>query len=172
MKRTFLVAVDVSRLLLVRYYAGLATTIRAMAFAEIATTQPSIQLLQRSLKRGRLGHAYLLSGNQLVDHGEVAQNLIKTLNCKNPGREDGGALPVDGCDDCANCRKVAGGNHADVRWLRRESKSRFIVTGPVRSLICRINLKPTEGVYKCAVIVAAVWLKVAAANAFLKLKLG
>jgi DNA polymerase-3 subunit delta' len=81
-------------------------------------------------------------------------------------------LPVDGCNDCANCRKVSGGNHADVRWLRRESKSRFIVTGPVRSLICRINLKPTEGVYKCAVIVAAVWLKVAAANAFLKLKLG
>lgn len=139
-----------------------------MAFAELAATQPSIQLLQRSLNRGRLGHAYLLSGNQLEDLEDVARTLIKTLNCENPVREDGGALPIDCCDNCANCRKVAGGNHADVRWLRPESKSRFIVTDQVRSLIGQINLKPTEAGYKCAVIVAADRLKVEAANAFLK----
>ena len=139
-----------------------------MAFAELAATQPSIQLLQRSLKRGRLGHAYLLSGNQLEDLENVAQTLIKTLNCENPVRAEGGELPIDCCDECTNCRKVTGGNHADVRWLRPESKSRFIVTDQVRSLIGQINLKPTEAGYKCAVIVAADRLKVEAANAFLK----
>ena len=139
-----------------------------MAFADNAATQPSIQLLQRSLNRGRLGHAYLLSGNQIEDLEEVARNLIKTLNCRDPEREDGGALPVDCCDRCANCTKVINGNHADVRWLRPESKSRFIVTSQIRDLIEQINLKSTEGGYKCAVIVAADRMKVEGANAFLK----
>lgn len=139
-----------------------------MAFAEHVATQPSIQLLQRSLNRGRLGHAYLLSGNQIEELEEVARNLIKTLNCHDPVREDGGALPVDCCDRCVNCTKVTNGNHADVRWLRPESKSRFIVTAQIRGLIEQINLKSTEGGYKCAVIVAADRLKVEGANAFLK----
>jgi len=142
--------------------------IPAMAFADLASTQPGIQLLQRSLSRGRLGHAYLLSGHQIEVLEEVARNLIKTLNCRNPTRREGDALPIDCCDHCPNCAKVIHGNHADVRWLRPESKSRFILTPQIRDLIEQINLKSTEGGYKSAVIVAADRMKVEGANAFLK----
>ena len=143
-------------------------TIPAMAFADIASTGPGVELLQRSLRRGRLGHAYLLTGNQLEELEEVARNLIKTLNCAAPRQEAGDALPSDCCDECLNCRKVTSGNHADVRWVRPESKSRLILTDQIRSLISQVNLKANDAKFKCAVIVAADRLKVEAANAFLK----
>ncbi len=138
-----------------------------MAFAELAESSAGVQLLQRSLERGRLGHAYLFAGNQLAELESVAHNLIKTLNCKSPkvGAAD---IPVDCCDECVNCRKIDNGNHADVRWVRPESKSRFILTNKIRDLISAINLKPTEAEYKTAVIVAGDRMKVEAANAFLK----
>lgn len=139
-----------------------------MAFADTAATQPGIQLLQRSLQRGRLGHAYLFVGNQIEELEEIARNLIKTLNCLEPVTVDGGSLPIDCCDNCLNCRKVTHGNHADVRWVRPESKSRFILTDQIRGLISQINLKANEAEYKCAVIVAGDRMKVEAANAFLK----
>jgi DNA polymerase III subunit delta' len=147
-----------------------------MAFADNAANQPSIQLLQRSLKRGRLGHAYLLSGNQMEDLEDVARNLVKTLNCLDPVREEGGALPVDCCDRCANCTKVSHGNHGDVHWLRPESKTRLILTGSIKGvrekriqgLIEKINLKTVEGGYKSAVIVSADRIQKNGANAFLK----
>jgi len=36
-----------------------------MAFADLPEQQDAVRLLQRSLERGRLGHAYLFSGNDL-----------------------------------------------------------------------------------------------------------
>lgn len=139
-----------------------------VAFADIVSTGPGVELLQRSLRRGRLGHAYLLTGNHLEELEEVARNLIKTLNCDQPVMESGDILPSDCCDQCLNCRKVISGGHADVRWVRPESKSRLILTDQIRSLISQINLKANDARFKCAVIVAADRLKVEAANAFLK----
>jgi len=139
-----------------------------MAFADIASTGPGVDLLQRSLHRGRLGHAYLLTGNQLEELEEVARNLIKTLNCLEPVQDGDAALATDCCDACLNCRKVTSGNHADVRWVRPESKSRSILTDQIRSLISQVNLKANDARFKCAVIVGADRMKVEAANAFLK----
>jgi DNA polymerase III subunit delta' len=138
-----------------------------MAFSDVAEIRSGVQLLQRSLQRGRLGHAYLFAGNQLEELEQVAQNLIKTLNCLSPVMGDAG-VPTDCCDACVNCRKIDNGNHADVRWIRPESKSRFILTDQIRGLISALSLKATEAEYKTAVIVAGDRMKVEAANAFLK----
>lgn len=139
-----------------------------MAFADIPAPKPAVDLLQLSLERGRLGHAYLFAGNRLEDLEKIARDLVKTLNCLDPEKPPGSALPIDCCDQCINCRKVDNGNHADVMWLRPESKSRRIVVDQVRNLIRRVNLKPTEAEYKTSIVVAADRLKTEAANAFLK----
>jgi DNA polymerase-3 subunit delta' len=89
------------------------------------------------------------------------------LNCLQPVRAGNGTA-VDCCDTCLNCRKIGEANHADVHWLRPESKLRVITIDQVRELMREINLKPTEAEYKVAVIVAADRLNVQAANAFLK----
>ena len=38
------------------------------------------QLLQRSLQRGRLGHAYLFTGDQLEDLEQAAAELVMFVN--------------------------------------------------------------------------------------------
>src|SRR5688572_6417313 len=139
-----------------------------MSFASFTQTDNAIELLQRSLARKRLGHAYLFSGENL-DHLElIGRTLAKTLNCENP--QPGKTVPeaLDSCDQCASCRRIDGDNHADVHWVRPESKSRVITIDQMRELMQTIFLKPTDAKYKVAVIVAADRLNPAAANAFLK----
>ncbi len=137
-----------------------------MAFKDFPEQNGPLELLQRSLERGRLAHAYLFSGHQLEKLESLAVTLAKTLNCLHPVRR--GAVAVDCCDLCLECQKVAHGNHPDVHWLRPESKTRIIRVEQIRELIQQINLKPTEAEYKVAIVVAADRMKTEAANAFLK----
>jgi DNA polymerase III subunit delta' len=137
-----------------------------MAFKDFPGHEQGVELLQRSIERGRLAHGYLFSGSQLESLELLARNLAKTLNCQQPVHKNG--VPVDCCDQCVNCRKVDHGNHADVHWVRPESKLRVILIDQIRELAREIQLKPTEAEYKVAVIAGADRLKVEAANAFLK----
>ena len=131
-------------------------------------------MLQRSLERGRLAHGYLFTGHQLGTLEGLARTLAKTLNCLQPLKK--GGVAVDCSDRCLSCRKVEHDNHADVFWVRPESKSRQIKIGqivrredsPPRVLLDSVNLKPTESEYKFGIIVAADRMNDQAANAFLK----
>ena len=137
-----------------------------MAFHNISEQSQGIQLLQRSLARKRLGHAYLFTGHQLEELETLARTLAKTLNCQNPVTTDG--IATDCCDACANCKKIEHENHADLHWARPESKSRIISVDQTRELMREIQLKPTEAGYKIAIIAGADRLNAQAANAFLK----
>jgi DNA polymerase-3 subunit delta' len=145
-----------------------------MAFKDFPEQERGIELLQRSLERGRLAHAYLFTGHQLDQLEGLARTLAKTLNCLHPLKR--GGVAVDCCDRCLNCQKIEHGNHADVFWVRPESKSRQIrisqivrrEDSPARVLLDAVNLKPTESQYKVGVIVAADRMNDSAANAFLK----
>lgn len=145
-----------------------------MAFKDFPESTQGIELLQRALTRGRLGHAYLFSGGQIEILEALAKNLAKTLNCKNPKCAEGTA--IDCCDECLSCQKVDHETHGDVFWLRPESKSRQIEIKFItnredsrsRVLLDAINLKPNESEFKTAIISAADRMTVQAANAFLK----
>jgi DNA polymerase-3 subunit delta' len=138
-----------------------------MAFKDFPGQEQGVGLLQRSLERGRLGHAYLFTGHELSELEAIAQTLAKTLNCQKPVRGANG-VAIDCCEACVNCKKIANGNHADVHWVRPEKRSRIVSVEQMRELMQEINLKPTEAEYKVAVIVAADRLNVQGANAFLK----
>jgi DNA polymerase III subunit delta' len=145
-----------------------------MAFKDFPAQARGVELLQRSLERGRLAHAYLFAGDQLDVLEGLAGTLAKTLNCLQPVKRNG--APVDCCGVCLNCRKIEDGNHADVFRVRPESKTRLIKIGqivrredsPARVLLDAVNLKPTESRHKIGIIVAADRMNEAAANAFLK----
>ena len=137
-----------------------------MAFKDFPITSAGVQLLQRSLARQRLGHAYLFTGDQLEELETVARTLAKTLNCEHPRLTDG--IATDCCDECLSCKKIENATHADIHWARPESKSRIITIDQTRALMHEVQLKPTEARYKVAVIVAADRLNNQAANAFLK----
>ena len=147
-----------------------------MAFTDFPEQQEATQLLQRSLDRGRLGHAYLFCGANLDELEGMARTLAKTLNCASPPRRSAAGLPLDCCDHCRSCRHIDGGAHPDVQWVRPEAKSRQITidqlvpreNGKHKPLTDFIYQKPTEAEYKFGIIVAADRLTVQAANAFLK----
>jgi DNA polymerase-3 subunit delta' len=137
-----------------------------MAFNNFTKQTQGVQLLQRSLARGRLGHAYLFVGDSLEELETLARILAKTLNCQNPVKIKGAA--TDCCDKCLSCRKIENGTHADIHWARPESKSRIITVEQTRELMREIQLKSTEAEHKVAVIASADRLNTQAANAFLK----
>lgn len=137
-----------------------------MAFKDFPEQQTSVQLLQRSLRRGRLAHGYLFAGTELGKLEELASTLAQTLNCLDPVLE--GGVAVDCCDRCLACQRIRHGNHPDVHWVRPESKSRIITVAQMRELMRQIQLRPSEARYKVAVIVAADRLRAEAGNAFLK----
>ena len=139
-----------------------------MSFAGFSEQQPTAVLLQRSLERGRLAHAYLFAGQHLADLEDMARTLAQTLNCQNPPRRSLSGVALDCCDTCRNCRRIAAATHADVQWVRPESKLRVITIDQIRELMQTLHLKPLEGGYKVVLIVGADRLNVQAANAFLK----
>jgi DNA polymerase III subunit delta' len=139
-----------------------------MAFASFPEQRQVVELLQRSLGRGRLAHAYLFSGHESGVLEALARTLAKTLNCRQPLRSSANGPATDCCDQCDNCRKIDADNHADVHWARPESKSRVIVIDQVRDLMREIYLKPNEAEYKVAILAGADRLNPQAANAFLK----
>ncbi|MCX8155404.1 MAG: hypothetical protein N3J91_02930 [Verrucomicrobiae bacterium] len=139
-----------------------------MTLSQLAARQPALELLQRSLNQGRLGHAYLFTGPDLDELTAAARALAMTVNCLQPPRRGHAGLPLDPCGACLPCRKVLDELHPDVFWLRPESKTRVIKTEQVRELIRELNLRPTEAHHKVAILVAADRLHLSAANAFLK----
>jgi DNA polymerase III gamma/tau subunit len=53
-----------------------------MSFADFAGQQRVVQLLQRSLKCGRLAHAYLFTGGQLSELETMAGTLALGLSAR------------------------------------------------------------------------------------------
>lgn len=147
-----------------------------MALATLGFGSQAVALFQRSVERGRLGHAYLVSGARLEDLELFGRNLAKTLNCETPPRRAPHGTPLDCCDHCRSCRQIEEENHPDVLWVRPESKLRVIriqqlvrrEEKPPRVLTDNVYLKPFQSPFKVSLLVAADRMNASAANAFLK----
>jgi len=139
-----------------------------MALAEFRDQHQGVHLLQRSLERGRLGHAYLFAGEDGEWLEGVARTLAKVVNCKEPQIAPGSAGLSDCCDRCDHCRRIEAGRHPDVLWVRPESKSRVILIDQIRDLLHSVSLKPAELRTKVAVLIDADRMNLQSANAFLK----
>lgn len=138
-----------------------------MAFAQLEGQPAGVTLLQRSLERGRLGHAWLFLGPDLEPMTRLARALAMTLSCETPRMGPAG-LPIDACDRCPACRQVAQDLHPDVHWLRPESRSRQITVDLMRELLRFLHMKANGPGWKVAVLAGADRLNEQAANTFLK----
>jgi len=127
----------------------------------------AVSLLQRSLERGALAHAYLFVGPRHVGKMTLALNLAQALNCE-------AAEPP--CAVCASCQKIALAKHADVQIIglvndanSAEAKPRVeIGIDQIRQMEHSSSLPPFEGKYKVFIIDGAELLSIEAANCLLK----
>ncbi len=134
----------------------------------------AVALLRRSLARGRVSHAYLITGPRGVGRRTLALELAKALNCL--------AAPSDRpCEACRQCRLIARGIHPDVRVVKRApDRKAILLRAPsggtagrdfvdnVEFIQSDAQLRPADGRKKVYLILNAEDLQAEAANRLLK----
>ena len=80
-----------------------------MSFQQIMGQQAAKQLLQSSLRRQAISHAYLFSGPSGSRQLQTAMAFAKAIFCTE--------LEDDACGQCLECRKVEHANHPDLTML-------------------------------------------------------
>src|SRR5690606_30161493 len=75
-----------------------------------------LKMVENSLKKNRVAHAYLFEGSRGTGKKDVGFLLAKSLFCQQPN----GYKP---CNMCTNCRRISSGNHPDVHIIEPDGLS-------------------------------------------------
>lgn len=131
-----------------------------MPFSDILGHERIVEVLRRSLRTGKTAHSYLFEGISGSGRKKTALALIQALFCR--------VLPDDACGECPSCRKVAGGNHADIHFIEPLPDKRDISIDQLRALQRELSLRPYEATRKACIMEPAERMSVNAANSLLK----
>jgi DNA polymerase-3 subunit delta' len=125
----------------------------------------AVDLLRTAVLHGRIGHAYLLTGQAQVGKATLALTFAQALNCQSDYPE---SRP---CGVCRPCQLIRAGRHPDVRHLVPEISGRgtpSIKIDQIRGLQKELTLGTIEARYKIALLEQFEAANASAANAFLK----
>ena len=140
-------------------YQVLARKWRPKTFAEIAGQEHVVTALANALSRGRLHHAYLLTGTRGVGKTTIARILAKSLNCLTHG------VTATPCGTCAACTDIDAGRFVDLLELDAASNTGI---DNMREILDNARYAPTVGRYKVYLIDEVHMLSKAAFNSMLK----
>jgi len=93
-------------------YRVLARKYRPRSFHELIGQDAMVQTLGNAIRRGRLAHAFLMTGVRGVGKTSTARLIAKALNCI--GADGQGGPTIDPCGVCEPCTAIAEGRHIDV----------------------------------------------------------
>ena len=113
-------------------------------FIDIIGQQKQLTILRSALANGRMHHAYLFLGPDGVGKHLVAVAVAKAIHC--------GELKNDFCGGCVNCRRIADGNHPDVRVIEPLAGKKEISIQQIRELERELNYRSFTGERKIAII--------------------
>jgi DNA polymerase III subunit gamma/tau len=140
-------------------YQVLARKWRPKTFAELSGQEHVVQALSNALERGRLHHAYLLTGTRGVGKTTIARILAKSLNCLTNG------VTATPCGMCAACVDIDAGRFVDLLELDAASNTGI---DNMREILDNARYAPTVGRYKVYLIDEVHMLSKAAFNSMLK----
>jgi DNA polymerase-3 subunit delta' len=135
-----------------------------MALRDIIGQDRAINILLKTIQRGRIPSSYLFAGEPGIGKKLAAINLAKVINCLTASNRD--EEDIDACDECPSCRKIESGIHPDFLLISPESG--LIRIEEIRAIDDLLSLKAFEAVYKVVVVDDADMMNQSAANAFLK----
>lgn len=139
-------------------YQVLARKWRPATFADLAGQEHVVTALSNSLARGRLHHAYLLTGTRGVGKTTIARILAKCLNCVT-------GVTATPCGVCEACRDIDAGRFVDLLELDAASHTGI---DNMREILDNARYAPTVGRYKVYLIDEVHMLSKAAFNSMLK----
>jgi DNA polymerase-3 subunit delta' len=150
-----------------------------MPFRAITGHGPLRALLARATARGTLPPSLIFAGPDGVGKRLAATALAQALNCERPiayrhrdmDADSGGVAPLyagtDACGECAACKRIVRGVHADILVIE-PGESGSIKVDQVRDAIDRTAYRPFEGKRRLVIIDGADALISEAQNALLK----
>src|SRR5215471_21279186 len=138
-----------------------------MPFSSLVGNDRIKHLLKRAVADGRIGQGLIMAGPPGVGKRAFALALAQALNCESP-------VGGDSCGRCLPCRKIAAGEHLDVRTIVRKNQAhsqipaQFIKIDQMREMSLEAQYKPYEGRRRVLIIDEAERLNIQAANSILK----
>lgn len=132
-----------------------------MRFQDILGHERQRALLQNTIRRDKVHHAWLFVGPAGVGRRTMARTFAMALNCE---QQDGEA-----CGQCGSCHKILGNIHPDVKWVGEDRTAAQLKIEEVRENILRfITLRIFEARFRVVVVLDAERMNVNTANALLK----
>ena len=139
-------------------YQVLARKWRPKTFADLVGQEHVVKALRNALDKGRLHHAYLLTGTRGVGKTTIARILAKSLNCEH-------AQHGEPCGQCASCVQIDSGRFVDLLEIDAASNTGI---DNIREVLENAQYAPTAGRYKVYIIDEVHMLSKSAFNAMLK----
>ncbi|SDI11335.1 DNA polymerase-3 subunit delta' [Alteribacillus persepolensis] len=131
-----------------------------MNWEELKQEQPTVMtMLEQSVEKGRLAHAYLFEGMKGTGKRDASILLAKALFCQDKTE----TIP---CENCIQCRRISHGNHPDVMIVDPEGNS--IKKAQVEALQKEFAYKGMEAGLKVYIVNEADKMTASAANSLLK----
>ena len=122
-----------------------------------------MKTLANAIERGRIAHAFLLTGVRGVGKTSTARLIAKALNCIGPDGQ--GGPPINPCNVCDPCRAISEGRHIDV--IEMDAASHTSVDD-IREIIDAVRYASVSARYKIYIIDEVHMLSKNAFNALLK----
>jgi len=144
-------------------YRVLARKYRPQNFGELIGQDAMVTTLANAIRRGRLAHAFLLTGVRGVGKTSTARLIAKALNCI--GVDGQGGPTIDPCGVCEPCAAIAEGRHIDVIEMDAASHTGI---DDIREIIEAVRYASVSARYKIYIIDEVHMLSKAAFNGLLK----
>src|SRR5678816_1800590 len=144
-------------------YRVLARKYRPQTFAELIGQDAMVQTIGNAIERGRIAHAFLLTGVRGVGKTSTARLIAKALNCVGPDGQ--GGPTINPCGVCEPCVAIAEGRHIDVVEMDAASHTGV---DDVREIIEAVRYASVSARFKIYIVDEVHMLSKNAFNALLK----
>src|SRR5215218_5621505 len=145
------------------HYRVLARKYRPQTFSELIGQDAMVKTLGNAIERGRVAHAFLLTGVRGVGKTSTARLIAKALNCVGPDGQ--GGPTINPCNVCEPCRAISEGRHIDVIEMDAASHTGI---DDIREIIDAVRYASVSARYKIYIIDEVHMLSKSAFNALLK----
>ncbi len=119
-----------------------------------------IDYFKNAIRSDKVGHAYLISGEQGSGKKMLATLFAQVLLCEESIE--------DACGMCKSCKQAVGSNHPDIIYVSHEKPNSISIEEIRRQVVSDTAVKPYASKYKIYIIVDADKMTEQAQNAILK----